>query len=339
MGENIKSPILVFDYDYILYRAGFACENRFIEVVHMASGKKKQFKNKTEFYGLKKDVIEGWLGDVNKDRLERGLKPFQRDEFVLNTIRRAEPVENTLHTVKKMIQDVNQHLSSKGYYGYIGKGDTFRKDISTILEYKGQRTEDTRPLLKDEIAQYLHNVHKGKYATQFEADDHVVMDCYKKKDHVLVSVDKDAMGTGCLVYNPDHPEQGIVDTNCFGKIWLNEKGDVKGYGRKFFYYQWIYGDNVDNYFAHAASDAKWGSKSAYNALVDCESDVECFECALNVYKALYPEEKTIEGWRGDDIVIDHLYVADEIWQLARMLRHPNDNVLATDVWRKYGMIE
>lgn len=329
---------LVFDYDYIVYRAGFAAETRTVEITHTSSGRKKEFKNKTEFWGRKKNEIGGWLGEQNEQRIQKGLKPFTKDEFDVQTVRVPEPLENALHLVKTLINGVCNTVGGKSYYGYVGKGDTFRKQLSTILEYKGQRTEDTRPLMKDEIVQYIHEKHRGHYATEYESDDHVVMDCYRNKNRVLVSVDKDAMGSGCLVYNPDKPEQGIVDTDCLGELWIDEKGDIRGYGRKFFYYQWAYGDPVDHYYANGASDIKWGSKSAHDVIVDCTTDEECFKSVLNVYKYLYPEPKEIVGWRGDTIRIDHLYVANEIWNMARMRRSKNDNILATDVWKKYGMI-
>lgn len=330
--------IALIDADWIVYSCAFAGETRNVRVLHKSSGKEKMFDNVTSFWGRKKNEIGGWLGEQNEKRITKGMNPFSKEDFDVEVVRSAEPVENVLHSAKMTIQRVLNETGCTEYMGWIGKGESFRKNISTIKEYKAGRPEG--PLLKQEVTEYLIKHHGFKYESKYEVDDRIVIEHYKdRKNSVVVAVDKDALGTGSRVYNPNKKEMGIVDSNCFGELYLNEKKEVKGYGRIWLMHQWLWGDPVDTYSASCASDMKWGAMSAYNALKDCQNDKEAFESALNVYKALYPEPKEITGWRGDTLLIDYKYVADEIWQLAKMKRWEGDDVLATDVWKKFGMLE
>jgi hypothetical protein len=147
-------------------------------------------------------------------------------------------------------------------------------------------------------------------------------------------VDKDYYGSGSKFFNMNKPEKGIVDTNCFGELTLNEKKEVEGYGRIFKMYQICSSDQSDNYAANCVSDMKWGSKSAYKALVDCKTDKELFEAAVGVFQTLYPSPRVVLGWRGDDIEADWLYVFQECFDMAHLHRKENDWVNVLDVLKK-----
>lgn len=324
------SKILVFDADYIKYKAASACEKRTIKVIHTPSGREKEFKNRTEFYG--RDKKSGWLGELNRKR----TSPFLLEEFEIIDVQTPEPVSNCLHTVKMMIDDVCKRLGTNKYYGYIGKGDSFRRDRSTILEYKGNRTDSLSPVLLPEVEEYLLRNHGMKTVVGLEADDWVVIDGYKSKDKIVVSTDKDANGCEITLFNPDKfttPEK----IRGLGKLWINEKGEVDGRGRLFLYYQIASGDPVDNYKANAASDIRWGPKSAYKALAGCTTDREAWLKLKEVFQYLYPEPKVITGWRGDKIEIDYLYVLQEMLTMARMWRTPEDDVKVLDVFNKLSI--
>ena len=156
---------------------------------------------------------------------------------------------------------------------------------------------------------------------------------------MCVTNDKDARGTSCLVYNPfDTNEQKIVDCNGFGSLYLNTKGEVKGTGRLWLYQQLCSLDAADNYKANCFSDVAWGEKSAYKSLKDCKTDKEAFTAVRDIFMTLYPEPKTVVGWRGDEILIDWKYVVNEMFDLARMKRTPTEDIVCTDVMRKLGVI-
>ena len=334
----MNPELLIFDMDYVLYAACFATEDRKVEVTHIPSGRKSLFDNKTQFWGRKKTEVGGWLGDINKSRLERDLKPFEKGEFSFETVRSSQPIENVLYTVKAMINNICDDLNCHNYVGYVGGGESFRVGLSTLWKYKGTRNFEDKPLMKDEATEYIIKHHNTKKVYELEADDFVTIHGHSVKNSVVISVDKDTMGSGVKTYNPQKPDLGIVDTNCFGKLMLDDKGDVRGYGRMWKYFQCISQDLIDNYKANCFSDVKWGPKSAFDALVDCKNDKEAWESMLNTFKHLYPEPKTIVGWRGDEILIDHLYVFQEMMDMAHMYRTENDRVFVKDVLSKYKML-
>ena len=306
----------VIDADYIRYAVASAGEKRSILVTHKASGRQKEFDTRTDFWGNWRTKDGGYLATINEGR----TSPFTWDEFEIEDVQTPEPIENVLHSAKLMFENSYKQAGCSSYIAFFGKGDSFRKELSTLLEYKGNRNDLTKPLLMDEVTEYLIKKYKVNVVENIEADDACVMEAHGKKNRVVIAVDKDTGGNSVNWYNPNNPSKGIVDCSGFGQLWLNEKGEVKGIGRLFLYFQVAFSDKIDNYAANCFSDKRWGEKSAYKALVDCKNDKEALEAVVNIYKALYPEPKIITGWRGDELEIDWKYIASENWHMARMLR-------------------
>lgn len=327
----------VIDLDYIKYTAAAVGETRTVLVTHTPTGVQKSFDNKTSFYGRDKAKATGWLGDLNKSRLEEGKDSFKLEDFTIEDVQTPEPLENVLHTVKMMVQGDLEALKATSYISYLGEGESFRVERSTILEYKGNRKDTLKPLHLGEVVKYLNKKYNPITVTGIEADDAVTMAAYEKSDHVVVGVDKDYYGQPVKFFNVNKPEEGIVNGDQFGKLWIDDKKKVRGVGRMFLYLQIASGDASDNYKANSASDIRWGEKSAYDALVESKNDKEAWESLVSIYKKLYPEPKTITGWRGDEIEIDWLYVLRENFDMARMLRFEGDDVDAKDVLDRLGV--
>lgn len=337
-----KPKLAIFDYDTVIYRSAFAGETRTVEVEHIPSGRKMMFKNQTEFRGRGKK-IGGWLGDLNETRIEKGQKPFELDEFSFEVVREVDELPNVLHTTKVVINKILEQVGAEQYLGYIGSGQGFRHEQSTLWEYKGNRKDILRPILKDDVAEYIHKHHNGIIEDYYEADDRVIMKAleYGVDNCVVISVDKDSAGCPVRVYNPNKPDEGIVDCRGFGELSIGgtpKNRKVEGKGRMFLYYQVASGDEVDNYKANCVSEKDWGSVSAYNALKDCQNDADAMMALKEVYQNLYPEPKEIIGWRGDSILVDWKYVIREIWNLARMRRSENDDVDVIEVMRSLGVV-
>lgn len=312
----------VIDFDYVKYTCAAVGEKRTILVTHRASGNTKEFKNRTEFYGRNKQG--GWLAERNATR----TSPFQLDEFDIEDLQHAEPVENTLHTVKLTIENCLRNAGVKTYHGYLGKGDSFRVEKSTILEYKGNRKDMIRPIHLDAVSDYLEQRWKAKVVTGLEADDWCVIDC-AYNDNILIGVDKDYYGCPVNYYNCNTKE--VVNCNQFGELYLNEKGDVKGYGKIFFYFQVASGDTIDHYKANSASTVKWAEKSAFGALSSCKNEGDAIIALASVYRdILYKEPRIITGWRGDQIEVDWLYALTENWNMARMFESASDEFYSQD---------
>jgi hypothetical protein len=208
---------------------------------------------------------------------------------------------------------------------------------STIKEYKGDIKETLKPLMLDEIEDYLKRMHKATEVRGLEADDQVVIDCTANQNLVLVGVDKDYYGCdGITLYNPDKMDRP-QRIEGLGKLWADGKGNVRGEGRKFFYFQILSGDDSDCYWANSASDIKWADKSAFKVLDECKTDKECWNAILDTYKMLYPEPKEITGWRGDKFTVDAKYVLKENCTMAHMLRKPDDKFDLDKVLEEHGL--
>lgn len=326
------TEIACFDLDAVKYAAASVGESRTILVTHKVTGRTKEFKNKTEFHGRGKNKDGGWLGELNKSRDSH----FTIDDFDIEDVQAAEPVENALHTAKIMVENAIYASKADKVEYFIGKGDSFRVERSTILKYKGQREAMIKPLRLEEVSDYLTKKYAAEVVTEIECDDRCVIETYRKQNKFILGLDKDFYGT-TRFFNFNKPDEGIVDCSGFGKLWLDEKRKVRGVGRVFKLFQCCSSDSSDNYAANCASDCRWGQMSAFNALKNCTDDKELFKASVDVFKTLYPTKKTIKGWRGDDIEVTWLYVMQECFDMCHLHRKVNDWVDLEDVLTRMGI--
>lgn len=328
-----------FDLDLVKYGVASVGEERYIQVIHKESGREREFNTRTEFWGHHAKKAGGWLAQENEEREKQGKQPFLPEDFEIVDKQRlkGEPISHILNSAKVQVESIVKASGADRVQFYIGEGESFRTELSTILKYKGNR-EAAKPLLLDEVVEYLKKKYSPEVVTHLECDDRVNMEAYGKSNHFCIVVDKDGYGAGSKMFNPMYPEEGIVETNGFGKLWLEgSKKKIRGIGRKFKLWQITSLDESDNYRANCASNVKWAGMSAYKALVDCKDDKELFQSAYDVFKKLYPEPKIITGWRGDEFEIDALYVFQECFNMGHMLRWEGDRVVVKDVLDKLGV--
>lgn len=323
----------IIDLDYVKYSAASVGEKRSIVVTHKPSGRDKEFSTRTEFYGRDKAKSGGWLGEVNSKR----DSPFDVSEFSIVDVQTPEPVEHVLQIAKTQVENDLKKLAATDYKAFLGRGESFRVELSTLLKYKDNRKEMLRPLHMDAVTDYLQRKFKAEVVTDIEADDACVIAAYNQPSCVIQGLDKDYYGQGVKYFNVNRPEEGIQDCNQFGKLWLDDKGDVRGIGRMHLYWQMASNDTSDNYAANCFSEIKWAGKSAYKSLVEAQNDKEAWEKMKGIFQHLYPEKKTVMGWRNDPIDITWDYVLNEMFMMARMLRFEGDQLNAYNVMDKLGV--
>lgn len=327
--------IAIVDGDFIKYTAGFVSEKRTIRVTNKLTGEELSFNNRTEFCG-RGGKVGGWLAEYNSDK----ETPLMVDDFSIVDVQVAEPEGCSKSTARKMLRGYLENSGADSYIGYIGKGDSFRVGQSTIWKYKGSRENLLKPKNIGAIEKCLIEEFGFHIIQGIESDDMCVMQAYKNPDKFIIGVDKDYYGCPVRFYNINKPQEGIIDCDCFGELHLNDKGEVKGHGRMFLYFQVAYGDDSDEYKANSANPSyKFGEKSAYKALKDCKTDKEALAALVGVYKQIYPEPKVITGWRGDRLLVDWFYVMNENFNMARMLRFDNEVVNLKTVLERYGLYE
>lgn len=297
----INKPVCIVDADYIRFAASAAGETRSIEVFTESGQLVGEYRTRTEF------------------KAECKANNLEYSDYAIVDKQVAEPIANVLHTVKSMVQNALKLSGCDTYRLYLGKGESFRVERSTLLKYKANREGTLRPLLLGEVGDYMVKHLGAEVVTGIESDDRCVMECVGT-ENVLCFVDKDFLGCSIKGVNVNRPDEGIVDCRGFGKLWRDEKSKVRGYGRIFFYFQLAFGDVSDNYRSNCMSDKPFGEVAAYNALKDCKTDREALTALVGVYKFLYPTPKTVTGWRGDLIDIDWMYCLEENWTMAKMLK-------------------
>lgn len=330
---NVNKLTSIIDLDYVKYSAASVGEKRTITVIHKASGREKEFNTRTEFYGRDKAKSGGWLGELNAKR----ESPFAVDEFEIIDVQTPEPVEHVLQIAKTQVENDLKKLGTNKYKAFLGKGDSFRVELSTLLKYKDNRTGMLRPLHMDAVTEYLGRKFKAEIVEHLEVDDRCVIEAYNNPNAVIQGLDKDYYGQNVKFFNVNRVDEGIQDCNQFGKLWLDGKGEVRGIGLMHLAWQIASNDTSDNYAANCFSDIKWAGKSAYKALVDCKTEKDVWQKLKEIFQHLYPENKTVIGWRNEPINITWDYVLNECFMMARMLRFEGDNLNAYNVMDELGI--
>lgn len=334
----------VYDFDFILYNAAASCESRTVEAFHKPTKKKLIFSARTDLWGDWRNKNGGWIAEQNE---ELGKDFYHADDFVVEDIQEPRPITIGRKVIDNQINKSNKKLAVSSYYGYSGKGESFRLELSSIMKYKGQRENMIRPLNIDNLRDYLIDKHHCKLVSGIEADDAFAMDLYAAHKKWLesktdankligVAIDKDAKQIEGFHYNPDKDNE-VRYINGLGKLWLTGDGDVDGYGRKWLYFQILSKDAADNYCANSATDKRWGVKAAYKLLLPCTTDKECIQALVNGYRVLYPEPFEFVGWRGDTLKLDWMKVLQENWNMAHMLRFEGDRVDVAALVQKLGI--
>lgn len=325
------------DADWIVYACSHSGEKKTIKAFLKHTGEEFELQNRSTFWGKKRSRDGGYLEELNRDR---GTN-YTWEDFEIYDVQTPEELSNVLHSAKMMVEGLRKATGIKQIDLYIGEGKSFRHEKATLTEYKSNRTDTLAPIHKQSVKDYLVNYHKAKLITHLEVDDVVVMEGYKNPRTLVASVDKDSRGFPIYLYNPTHPEWGILDCRGFGKLWWDTSGKQKklmGIGRKWFYSQMITGDPVDAIHPTAASDLQIGAAGAYDILADCGSDLECFKAIKEIYQKMYPAPKKVETWDGRSVEIDWVYVLNEMWELLRMKRYGGDDVTASEVFSKFGLV-
>lgn len=319
--------VAIFDGDDIHFKCAAAGEKRSIKVTHKKSGGSQEFTNRTEFWGRSKKTLGGWLGQTNKVREEQGKKPFVPDDFEIEDIQTPEPLENVLHSVRSMVRTRLDHLKTDKFEMYLGSGPSYRINQSTMMQYKGNREEKIKPLYFQEVFDYMVEKYDATIVRGIETDDAVIIRAFGDPDAIVVGRDKDACSQPVKNFNPDRVDMGVIDGDCFGKLWIEGSGSkekVRGYGRLHLLFQMISEDDADNYKFNCHSDVKWAAKSAYKVLVNCKTDQEAWNAVVEVAKRLYPEPKVVKSWRGNEFLLDWYRALEEQFNMARMKTSEND---------------
>lgn len=244
---SISDVVAVFDLDFIVYSAACMADHTTIEVIK--GGKKKVFRNRTEFYAKLKE---------HNQKVEESKHLFKED-FEIVDIVKPQPISHALRNIKARIEGIMERIGANKAEFYVGGAENFRNYLPLPYLYKGNRKETRRPTHLSACKQYAVN-NLGAFSVYGrEADDVVTQRAIQIRkqgaEAILIGEDKDAYGTyNIFTFNPkkdfepffigESPE--IWSNGFLGEV-TSEGSKFKGYGLRWKAYQILTGDSADGY--------------------------------------------------------------------------------------------
>ena len=311
----------VIDGDLIAFKAAAAGEKRTVDVYDSSGKYIGEYKNRTEFKAT--------------------IPKEQHNEYEFKDIQRPEPIENVLHTVKKMINGIAEKCEADEYFTALSGKNNFRDEIPLPTKYKSNRKGTVRPLLLGDVREYIVNHHDCVVTDGYEADDYLSMRAFEgwkyNKKIIQTTLDKDSMQCKGWVFNWDKHEKPIYIDAGIGSLSWNVKDGVKGQGHIWLLAQSVLGDATDDYKPSELAGVRWGDKGCYTLLKDCKTFKAAYKAVYNQYKQWYPEPVTYTAWDGKEYTKD----AVEIWQMyfdcARMLQYTGEYISVKEVLDKLNI--
>lgn len=314
--------IAILDADIIAYRCAAANETRSIKATHKTTGQEINCPHRT---GLKEQI--------------KGI--FEIEEFEIEDIQTPEDIENAFHAMNTCIEAFQKSCGADSYEMYISGSDNFRDSLPLPTKYKSNRS-GIRPILLKECRDWLVKKRGAIVVNGREVDDILAQRCYEgiKQGIKTVAVTNDGDQNGCqgFYYNWTKMHEPFL-VQGLGEIHLTkDRKDFDGYGRKFFYAQWVFGDwNVDRFKPAELSGKKFGVVAMYNLLADCKTDVECVQAVYNQYKTWYPELVTYTAWDGTEHSKSVIELMDMYAACCHMQRWPGDFIDSKSLMKRLGV--
>jgi len=155
------------DGDILLYSVGHATDDRYYTLNIVGVQQRFKYKKDAEKYAE--------MAYIPKETIQ-----FHRE---------AAPEAFYYHALKIKIQSILQATECDEYTLYLTGKNNFREKLAVTHKYKGNRPEDGKPLLYQEMKDYLIRNHPVVIAEDREADD--LLGINQTEDTVLCSTDKD----------------------------------------------------------------------------------------------------------------------------------------------------
>lgn len=176
--------LALLDLDIVVYRCAFAAESTRYTLLDTEMGiPVEQFDSAAD---LRAYVQE---------------KDLPKEKYTIERERLYEPLSHALANVKSVMSTI-MDKTSKRHIGFLSNGKCYRSDLATMLEYKGNRKEEDKPLYYNEVREYLTKHYNTHVVSSVEADDALaIMQTDLKEDTVIVSIDKDLLQVPGKHYN------------------------------------------------------------------------------------------------------------------------------------------
>lgn len=282
---------------------------------------------------------------------------YSLEDFTIEDCYEPEPIENALYSTKQKLKSMREQAKkvtgADSQILVMGSGENFRHEMKLPIQYKNSRKDTHKPLLLNEVRQYLKDHHAAIDVKGIEADDYIAQLGFRgwrdwKRTGVFSYcqgvVDKDAYQTNSLIWNPQKDRSGqwmyeepiLVDG--LGSLYRNEKGDVKGTGFAWLMFQ-TFGDPIDGYNCTNLSNKRYGfgDVARYETLKDCITPPEYLQAVLDKYTELFGERVQYEAWDETEMDIPIVDYIEMHFCCAYMRRWKDDNTSFNGLCNKYGV--
>lgn len=326
-----KPEIAIIDMDYPIYYAAAAAEQVWYVYYDADYNEVARFKSANEG--------KGWLEEFD---LFGGIDLYGRyDGNTEDLIREVEWEPKSFSIAKSTFNTMKEDwLEQSGCTKWKGKcaakkgASVFRKQISTIQEYKGNRKGSRKPHHLDHLRKWAlqDNQELSKVIGPYEADDLVsAMGQKLGAKAVVQELDKDVKNVqGCWFMVPDEMDQPIYsDPDIIGELYLKKSGStskVDGFGMSHLLAQCLVGDTADHYKGCPGI----GPSKAVGVIGDFNN-----RPIKDLRFAVQAVGETFRDNVGDEFIYNHWESGEEIiasWKdvfienllLAYMIKHKND---------------
>lgn len=332
----MNEDTLVFDADSIAYKAAAANEERSITTQHIEKGVREHWANRTAF----REFLKG--------------TSHTEDMYTITDVQEPRHSSYGKNLIREMLKGYSTRLGVKKNEIYIGGSDNFRDKIPLPMShtvtvgkwagtailggaYKGKREDTIRPLQLKELRSYLIGELGAGVINGMEVDDKQSMRAYEghvaKQRIIQVTEDKDALGCSGWLFNPAKMIKPVY-IHGFGELHKEGKG-IKGTGRKWLYFQALYGDKVDCYHPSdlykiqmdkQGKSVTFGEMAAFNILDKTVNDREALQAVYNQYKTWYPEPVVFMDHTGVMQKMDCIQIMQMYFDCAHMRRWEDDRI-------------
>lgn len=321
-----KKRIVLVDSDILVFRTAATCEVRSIEVKHIKSGRIKVFKHKTAF----------------KDFLKEKEREYVEADYAFTEQQTLNEDLSYKFLLDNQIKSLKETLWWDEVRFLISGDNNFRDKLVLPTKYKGGRDNLLKPLLRQDCKDYLLGKYKAELIHGCETDDALVYVGYeeltKGNEVIIISNDKDSnCYTGLKLYNYTLEKPEITEIPKLGSLWLDEKGKVRGLGFLFFALQMGIGDLTDSYRPTEIAGIKFGEKSMYNLLKDCESEQEALQVVISQYMSWYPRRLEYTDWTGKTHSVIWKDLIDLYFKCVRMRETKDDPLDFKQFTKRYGV--
>lgn len=358
--------ILYMDADRIPFAASSLQEEPYIEVIHKATGKIKEFKNKTDFRGRGRAIgPKSWLGVENLKREAEDKPLLTEDMFEIHPHKRlkfdkVKCLENLKSYIDDQLKILLDQSGCASLVCVIGSGENHRHDLMLPQIYKGGRAP--KPILIDEAIAYMTKTYNtidvnALDCTPREADDYVQQKGFEgylnyrktgKFNIMICAEDKDALQGAALLFNPQkkgtiftHPNPVLINTPDvdIGTIEMYD-GECKASGLLQIARQLCTEDSADNYAAYKKFPKEmwpesYADSSFFKEFYPLKTPQEVLSKVVDRFYTFFPEGLKYTAHDGTEMDIDTFTWLSMLFTCVWMLKNFKDKTTLEMLLKKY----